>query len=118
MTEIAEKIRREAETGDVRAYYGAVYEFSAVSLSAERNAIRRRMILDLLPAVRRIHFLALLRQTRDLKENARYFQLLVRHMNRRDPDGGEKVIRKYLESEKKIALDSLGGEGMMRSPLP
>lgn len=107
MTAIAEKIVTFAESNDVTAYYGAVYEFSAVGLSAEKNRIRKQIILDLLPALRRIHYIALLKQTRDLPRNARYFQQLTRCMNARDPGGGERIMRSYLESEKQIALTSI-----------
>lgn len=107
MTAIAEKIKTFAESDDVTAYYNAVYEFSAVGLSAETNIIRKRIILDLLPAIRRIHFVALLRQTHNLPENANYFQLLTSCMNDRDPDGGERVMLSYLENEKKIAIAAI-----------
>ena len=104
MTAIAEKIKIIAESNDITAYYNAVYEFSAVGLSAETNKIRKQIILDLLPAIRRIHYIALLNQTQNLSENANYFQLLTQYMNDRDPDGGERVIRSYIENEKKIAF--------------
>jgi len=104
MTAIAAKIKNVAESGDVTAYYNAVYEFSAVGLSAEKNKIRKQIILDLLPAIRRIHYTALLSQTQNLSENANYFQLLTKCMNGRDPDGGEKIMRSYIENEKKIAF--------------
>ena len=107
MTAIAEKIKMIAESNDVTAYYNAVYEFSAVGLSAETNKIRKQIILDLLPAVRRIHYIALLNQTQNLSENANYFQLLTKCMNARDSDGGEKVMRSYIENEKRIAFTAV-----------
>lgn len=107
MTAVAAKIKKSAEANDVAEYYKAVYEFSAVGLSAEKNKMRKQIILDLLPAIRRIHFIALLRQTHDLLENASYFQHLTRYMNEKDPDGGERVMRSYIENEKKVALAAI-----------
>jgi DNA-binding GntR family transcriptional regulator len=107
MTAIAEKIKKCAESQDVNAYFNAVYEFSAVGLSAENNLIRKQIIFDLLPAIKRIHYLALLQQAYNLSENAEYFQSLTRCMNARDPDGGVRVMRTYIENEKKIAFASI-----------
>lgn len=104
MTAIAKKIKIIAGSNDITAYYNAVYEFSAVGLSAETNKIRKQIILDLLPAVRRIHYIALLNQTQNLSENANYFQRLTKCMNARDPDGGERVMRSYIKNEKRIAF--------------
>jgi DNA-binding FadR family transcriptional regulator len=106
MTEIAEKIKASADANNIGAYYGAVYEFSAVGLSAEKNLIRKQIILDLLPAVKRIHYITLLKQARSLPDNAEYFRRLTVCMNARDPDGGERVMRSYIENEKKIAFAS------------
>ncbi len=107
MTAIAGKINKAAESGDITAYYGAVYEYSAVGLSAADNPILTQIIVDLLPAMRRIHYVALLNQTRNLSENSEYFQLLTRHMNDRNPDGGEDVMRSYIQNEKKIAIEAI-----------
>ncbi len=107
MRSIVEKIIKTAEAEDVTAYYAAVYEYSAVGLSASDNPILRQIIIDLLPAMRRIHYVSLIRQTRCLRENAEYFRRLTECMNNRDAGGGGNVMRDYMLNEKETALEAI-----------
>ena len=70
MAAIAEKIKNTAEADAADAFHEAVFEYSAVGLSAADNPILTQIITDLLPAVRRIHFLALIHHNQDLKKNS------------------------------------------------
>lgn len=107
MSDLADKIKNSAAADAPDAYYGAVYEYSAVGMSAAENPILTQIIVNLLPAVRRIHFLALMHHTQDLKKNALYFERLTEHLLNHNPDGGEAVMREYISNQKSVALDAV-----------
>jgi|GEM_PF-3082517 len=107
MAVIADKIKNAAAADATDTYYEAVYEYSAVGLSAAENPILTQIIVDLLPAMRRIHFLALIHHTQDLKKNALYFKRLTERLLDHDADGGEAVMREYIMNQKSVALEAV-----------
>ena len=93
-----------AASGDVVAYYGAIFVFAGVGLRAAKNPLLEQLLRDFEPSTRRVQFASLARRADDLKKNVVFFEDAVRHVEERDAEIAAATIRTYAQNEKAFAL--------------
>ncbi|MCB9482300.1 MAG: FCD domain-containing protein [Desulfobacteraceae bacterium] len=104
---IQKEIESAAKACDVNSFNNAVNEYIEASLEASDNKVLIQILSDLLPALKRIHFLSLSDKTRNLIKNADYFKKLTNAINSRDKELGVLIIREYMISEMEYVLKIL-----------
>jgi DNA-binding GntR family transcriptional regulator len=92
---------------DITGYYQAFFDFCLAILSTARDSLLEKMILDLLPSIRRMQFLTFHLRADRLEENLKIVQKGNQYLQK---DNGEMAINtviEYMDQEKAFALEAL-----------
>lgn len=105
--EVFTKIRVSAENNDVDNYYKGIFDLALVALEVTESFLLKKAITDLWPNKRRVEYMTLSSRKNDLKDNLKYFDLLVHSMMESDVDRMVQIIREYSQNEKAFAISIL-----------
>jgi len=105
--EVFTKIRVSADNNDVDNYYKGIFDLALVALEVTESFLLKKAITDLWPNKRRVEYMTLSSRKNDLKENLKYFDLLVHSMMESDVDRMVQIIREYSQNEKAFAISIL-----------
>ncbi|MFZ5571130.1 MAG: GntR family transcriptional regulator [Thermodesulfobacteriota bacterium] len=102
--EAMEKTRVRAQAGDRTGYNEAVIQYGLACLAAAGNPLLERMIMDLLPSIRRVFYATFVHRTEDLLKNAEVVQLGTRYIEEGNAEMAARTVREWLQNEKTIAM--------------
>lgn len=105
--EVFTEIRVSAENNDVDNYYKGIFDLALVALEVTESFLLKKAITDLWPNKRRVEYMTLSSRKNDLKDNLKYFDLLVHSMMESDVDRMVQIIREYSQNEKAFAISIL-----------
>jgi DNA-binding GntR family transcriptional regulator len=92
---------------DVSGFLECIIQFGLYSCRASGNKILEGLIAYIWPVTRRVMFASLSLQKGELKNNTRFFQLLLRCYREGDADNAVVVIRELVEHDERFALKKI-----------
>lgn len=98
-----EAIREKNITG----YYQAFFDFCLAILSTARDSLLEKMILDLLPSIRRMLFLTFHLRADRLDDNLKIIQKGNQYLQNGNGEMAVNTVIEYLEHEKAFAMEAL-----------
>ncbi len=107
VTEVFTRIKDSAGNNDVDNYYKGIFDLALIALDVTKSFLLKRAITALWPYKRRIEYMTLSSRKNDLKENLKYFDLLVHSMMKSDIERMVEIVRKYSQNEKSYAINIL-----------
>ncbi len=96
-----------AAKNDVDRYYQYLFEFAIIAIDAVGSPLLRKVLMDLWPNKKRVEYMVLKAQKRELKNNFKYFKRLGGYMMESDVEKMAKLIREYTQNEKATAISIL-----------
>jgi len=79
--------------------YNAVFEYSEVGLEVADNPLLKQVLVNLLPATRRVQFFSIAFRLNEIRQCAVNFRTIVKSLKDKNTALGVGAIREYLKEE-------------------